>query len=90
MADATSSFARASGPRHWLAQAKRAWQQHHLIDPAYAFVLEPPPPNEWVTLDCETNGLNRRSDDSISVGAVRIVGDRIMTSARLELLVRPD
>ena len=90
MADATSSFARASGPRHWLAQAKRAWQQHHLSDPAYAFVLEPPPPNEWVSLDCETTGLNRRSDEIISVGAVRIVGDRIMTSERLELLVRPD
>ena len=90
MADATSSFARASGPRHWLAQAKRAWQQHHLSDPAYAFVLEPPPPNEWVSLDCETTGLNRRSDEIISVGAVRIVGDRIMTSERLELLIRPE
>ena len=92
MADATSSPSppASSGPRHWLAQAKRAWQQHHLNNPEYAFLLEPPPPNEWVSLDCETTGLNRRSDEIISVGAVRIVGDRIMTSERLELLVRPD
>lgn len=79
-----------AGPRQWLAQARRAWQLHHLSDPAFAFLLDPPPPHEWVALDCETTGLNRRSDEIISVGAVRIVGDRIMTSERLELLVRPD
>ncbi|MDD2712835.1 MAG: 3'-5' exonuclease, partial [Simplicispira sp.] len=79
-----------AGPGQWLARARRAWQQHHLSDPAFAFLLEPPPPDEWVALDCETTGLNRRSDEIISVGAVRIVGDRIMTSERLELLVRPE
>lgn len=80
----------SAGPAQWLARARRAWQQHHLSDPAFAFLLDPPPPGEWVALDCETTGLNRRSDEIISVGAVRIVGDRIMTSERLELLVRPD
>ena len=80
----------SAGPAQWLARARRAWQQHHLTDPAFAFLLDPPPPGEWVALDCETTGLNRRSDEIISVGAVRIVGDRIMTSERLELLVRPD
>ena len=62
---------------------------HRLTDPAYAFVLEPPPPDEWVALDCETTGLNVRSDEIIAIGAVRIVGNRILTSERLELLVRP-
>ena len=33
---------------------------------------------------------NRRTDEIIAVGAVRIVGQRILTSQRLELLVRPD
>ena len=52
-------------------------------------MFEPPPANEWVALDCETTGLNPRSDEIVSIGAVRIVGDRILTSERLELLVRP-
>ena len=79
-----------TGPRGWLAQLRRQWLLHRLTDPAYAFVLEPPPPDEWVALDCETTGLNVRSDEIIAIGAVRIVGNRILTSERLELLVRPD
>jgi DNA polymerase-3 subunit epsilon len=42
-----------------------------------------------VALDCETTGLNVRRDQIIAIGAVRIVGNRLLTSQRLELLVRP-
>ena len=73
-----------------LARLRRAWLQYHLADPAFAFLLDPPPSGEWVALDCETTGLNVRSDEIIAIGAVRIVGQRILTSERLELLVRPD
>ncbi len=58
--------------------------------PEFAFVFDPPPPDEWVSLDCETTGLDVGRDEIISIGAVRIVGQRIMTSERLELLVRPE
>ena len=60
-----------------------------MADAQYRFLFEPPPANEWVALDCETTGLNPRSDEIVSIGAVRIVGDHILTSERLELLVRP-
>ena len=73
-----------------LARLRRAWLLRQLADPAFAFLLDPPPPGEWVALDCETTGLNVRSDEIIALGAVRIVGQRILTSERLELLVRPD
>jgi DNA polymerase-3 subunit epsilon len=73
-----------------LERMRRTWQRYHLARPEFAFLLEPPPPNEWVAIDCETTGLNRRTDEIIAVGAVRIVGQRILTSQRLELLVRPD
>jgi DNA polymerase-3 subunit epsilon len=43
-----------------------------------------------VALDCETTGLDVRTDEIVSIGAVRIEGDRIVTSERLELLVRPE
>jgi len=42
-----------------------------------------------VSFDCETTGLNVGKDEIISIGAVRIAGDRILASERLELIVRP-
>ena len=77
-------------PRHWWAALVREWRLYHLADTEFRFMFEPPPPNEWVSLDCETTGLNVRTDEIISIGAVRIVGYRIMTSERLELLIKPE
>jgi DNA polymerase III subunit epsilon len=75
--------------RGWHA-LKREWLLYHLGDPAFRFMFDSPPANEWVALDCETTGLNVRSDEIIAIGAVRIVDNRLMTSERLELLVRPE
>ena len=77
-------------PRHWWAALKREWLIYHLGLPEFRFMFDPAPANEWVSLDCETTGLNVGKDEIISIGAVRIVGNRIMTSERLELLVRPE
>lgn len=72
-----------------LEPLRRGWLLYHLADPQFAFMYDAPPPNEWVTLDCETTGLDVHRDQIISIGAVRIVGNRLLTSQRLELLVRP-
>ncbi|WP_051242332.1 3'-5' exonuclease [Azohydromonas australica] len=69
---------------------KKGWLLYHLANDNYRFMFEPPPPDEWVSLDCETTGLDRRRDEIISIGAVRIAGSRVLTSERLELLVRPE
>jgi DNA polymerase-3 subunit epsilon len=69
---------------------RRGWQQRQLRDSEWRFLVDAPPPGEWVALDCETTGLNPRSDEIIAIGAVRIVGNRVLTSERLELLVRPE
>ena len=76
-------------PSAWLAGVRQGWQKKHLASPEFSFVFDEPPPDEYVALDCETTGLNVRSDDIISIGAVRIKGRRIMSSERLELLVQP-
>ena len=68
---------------------KRGWMLYHLGDERFRFMWDTPPPDEWVTLDCETTGLDVHKDEIISVGAVRIAGDRLMTSERLELLIKP-
>jgi DNA polymerase-3 subunit epsilon len=75
---------------NWLAALKREWMLYHLGDPRFRFMWDKPPDNEWVSVDCETTGLNTKTDDIIAIGAVRIRGNRVMTSERLELLVRPD
>ena len=74
----------------WPGALRRKWLLYHLADPHFAFMYDAPPDGEWVTVDCETTGLDVRHDRIISIAAVRIVGNRLLTSQRLELLVRPE
>jgi DNA polymerase-3 subunit epsilon len=87
------SDALPQAPAWWLRpwyRLKRAWLLYHLGDARFAFLFDPPPEDEWVSLDCETTGLNPQRDQIIAIGAVRIKGNRVLTSQRLELLVKPD
>ena len=74
----------------WIDALKTRGARQRLQGGEWAFLLDAPPPEEWVALDCETTGLNTRSDEIIAIGAVRIQGRRILTSQRLELLIRPE
>jgi DNA polymerase-3 subunit epsilon len=71
----------------WL---KRPLHLRRLKDPNYRFLFDAPPPDEAVSIDCETTGLDRRKDDIVSIAAVRIKGNRILTSERFEAMVRPN
>lgn len=66
------------------------WMRMRLTDARFAFMFDAAPDQEWVCLDTETTGLNVETEEIIAVGAVRIVGSRILTSERLELLIHPD
>jgi DNA polymerase III subunit epsilon len=72
-----------------LLALKRRIYRHLLRDPHYAFLFEPPPPDEAVSVDCETTGLSPRKDDIVTVAAIRIRGNRILTSERFEATVKP-
>ena len=74
----------------WLSALRRGWQLQHLADPRFRFMWDPPPADEWVAIDCETTGLDPRRDEIVAIAAVRIRGNRVMCSERLELLVRPE
>jgi DNA polymerase-3 subunit epsilon len=74
---------------HGLIALRRRWMRSRLARPELAFMFDEPPAGEWVSLDCETTGLDVRRDSIVSIGAVPIVGSRLLTSRRLELLVRP-
>ncbi len=74
----------------WFDSLRRSWLLYHLADPEFAYLYEPAPEEEWVALDTETTGLDVHRDQIVSIGAVKIAGNRLLTSQRLELLVRPE
>lgn len=72
-----------------LLALKRRLSRHLLRDPDYAFLFDPPPPGEAVSIDCETTGLNTRKDDIVTVAAIRIQGNRIRSSECFTATVKP-
>jgi DNA polymerase-3 subunit epsilon len=68
---------------------RHGWARRRLKRPAFAYLFDDPPPQEWVSVDCETTGLDRKNDEILSIGAVKVQGDRILASERLELIIRP-
>lgn len=73
-----------------LQRLRRVWQQRRLRDSEWRFLLDAPPPDEWVSIDCRTTGLDIERDEIVAIDAVRIRGRRLLTSERLDLLVRPE
>jgi DNA polymerase III subunit epsilon len=69
---------------------RRLFYRATLGDHRYRFLFEAGPKGELVSLDCETTGLNPRTDEIVAVAAVRIRGNRILTSERFEEIVRPE
>lgn len=72
-----------------LRTLRRRLDKQRLRNPDYAFLFEPDQTGELVAIDCETTGLNPRTDHIISIAAVKIRDTEVLTSERLELLVRP-
>src|SRR5260370_36168487 len=69
---------------------KRLFHQASIGDQSYRFMFKPGPADEVVAIDCETTGLDVRTDDVITIAAIKIRGSRILTSERFEAVVRPD
>lgn len=55
----------------------------------YAHLFEPYQGDEVVSLDCETTGLDVKNADIISIGAVRVKGNKVLTSERLDIKLKP-
>jgi DNA polymerase III subunit epsilon len=69
---------------------KRLFHQASIGDQSYRFMFKREPTDEVVAIDCETTGLNLRTDEIITIAAIKIRGNRIMTSEHFEAAVRPD
>jgi len=68
---------------------KNTWNKSRLKDPKYLHLFDEYDGDEYVCFDCETTGLSPKVDDIISIGAVIIKGNSILSSKKFERFVKP-
>jgi DNA polymerase-3 subunit epsilon len=68
---------------------KRTLNRRGLKDERYAYLFDPYEGDEVVVFDTETTGLNTKKDEILSIGAVKIRNNKILTSQTFEVFVKP-
>lgn len=66
---------------------KRDWNKKRLKDQRFSFLFDEDNSSEVVVFDTETTGLDPKKDTIVSIGAVKIRGNTILTDEALHLLV---
>ncbi len=61
----------------------------NLKDEKYSFLFNDSPIDEYIVYDTETTGLNPKKDEILSIGAVKIKNNKIVTSEKFEIFVKP-
>lgn len=68
------------------------WQKKRnlkrLKEERFSFLFDEPNADEYVVYDCETTGLNPKVDDIISIGAVKIKGNKILTNEAIHIYIQ--
>ncbi|KAA0011765.1 3'-5' exonuclease [Billgrantia pellis] len=69
---------------------RRAHDRRRHANGEYGWLFHPYTGDELVSIDCETTRLDARTAEPVSIGAVKVRGDRVLTSESLSLrLKRP-
>lgn len=71
-----------------LGNLKRQWQRRMLKDPRYTSLFVDDT-QEVVSVDCETTSLKVQEAELLSIGAVKLRGNRILSSQSFYVLVKP-
>ncbi len=69
---------------------KKRYQRSRLKNHDYSFLFDEMLEEEFVSFDCETTGLNVKKDEILSIGAVKIVNDKIELSESFERFLQPE
>lgn len=73
-----------------LKRLKKEFLKKKLKDNEFLFLFDDPPEDEYVVFDTETTGLNPKTDDILSIGAVKIKQNRILLNDRFYTVVKPE
>lgn len=69
---------------------KRKLKQKKLTNKKYEFIFSQNiREDEYIVLDTETTGLNPKKDEILSIGAVKIKNNKIITSQSFEIFIKP-
>ena len=71
------------------AALKQKLNRSRLTDEKYAFLFEKYEGDEMVVFDTETTGLDPKKDEILSIGAVILKNNRILTSKTFEIFLKP-
>jgi len=69
---------------------RKKWNSKYLTDERFSFLFEDTHEDEFVVFDCETTGLKPKIDDIISIGAVKIRGNKILTNEAIHIFVKQE
>ncbi|MEY4504913.1 MAG: polymerase epsilon subunit [Pseudomonadota bacterium] len=67
---------------------KKKWALSRLKDDRYRVLFDEAPQDEWVSYDCETTGLNPKTAEIVSIGAVIIKNNVILSSKKFYALAK--
>ncbi len=71
------------------ARWRHRLNQKRLKDERYRFLFDETPEDEVVVFDTETTGLNPKKDEILSIGAIKVKDNKILTSEKFSLFVKP-
>jgi DNA polymerase-3 subunit epsilon len=64
---------------------RQSWAKRRLNNQEFAFLFDDSSEDEVVCFDCETTGLNPKNDKIITLSAIKIRGNELLTSQSLNL-----
>ena len=67
----------------------KQWQRKRLLNKKFDFLFDESPEGEYISLDCETTGLNPKKDEILSIGAVLIKDNKILMRKTFNSFVKP-
>ncbi len=73
-----------------LDKIKQHFNRKNLKDKEFAFLFDGVHKDEIVVYDCETTGLNTKTDNIISIGAVKIKGDKILINEAIHIFIKQE